>query len=92
MGTASGGVATEGQGLGQTRYLQCQDVDVVAHFTWAHFGIFPLLLLQVGLLDHVHLGGGGESICCYTLTTTSTLCPLPLPVRPSSSPAPEAEG
>lgn len=37
MGTASGGVATEGLGLGQTRYLQGQDVDVVAHFTWAHF-------------------------------------------------------
>lgn len=36
MGTASGGVATQGQGLGRLGYLQCQDVHVVAHFTWAH--------------------------------------------------------
>lgn len=39
------------------QYLQSQYINVVADFTGGNLGIFTLLLLQIGLLNHVNLEG-----------------------------------
>lgn len=41
----------------QRRYLQRQDINVVADFPGGNLSVFALFLLQIGLLNHVNLEG-----------------------------------
>lgn len=38
-------------------YLQRQDINVVSNFPGGNLGVLTLLLLQIGLLNHIHLQG-----------------------------------
>lgn len=38
-------------------YLQRQDVNVVSDFPGGNLGVLALLLLQISLLDNIHLQG-----------------------------------
>lgn len=66
-------VSTAWQDAFTPPYLQRQDINVVSNFPGGNLSILTLLLLQIGLLNDIHLQG-----------STGALSSSPLPV-PSSS-------
>lgn len=55
------------------QYLQRQYINVVANFPGGDLGVFTLLLLQIGLLNHVDLEGSrGEAHCPSSASFSSS--------------------